>query len=307
MGGMTMNKKIILLAVSLVGSQAWAENVSVPNVFTDGTTASAGEVNANFTAVENAVNDNDGRISNNATNILTNTTNVSTNVNSIQNNATAIGVNAAAVNTNASGITTNASDINTNSTNVGINAADVTSNVTDIQTNVTDIQSNATAISNLVIPKSTSVFFNDSRVGTFLAFNGHSLPIARTNAVIGLLDTGFIFVTDETSNLISYITYFLTSDCSGQAYVETTRVSRLIFESGLFYKAVGDDPAGARYTLPRAITETVTYNSRYSPFGGTGTCTFDIGQQQGVKAFANDISVTGVSVTDFTGPVRIGY
>ena len=43
MGEKIMNKKtLILLVVSLVGTQAWAGNVTIPNTFTDGTTASAG-------------------------------------------------------------------------------------------------------------------------------------------------------------------------------------------------------------------------------------------------------------------------
>lgn len=59
-----VNKNIIIfLTVSLIGSHAWAGSVAVPNTFVDGTAASAGEVNANFDAIESAVNDNDVRIS----------------------------------------------------------------------------------------------------------------------------------------------------------------------------------------------------------------------------------------------------
>jgi len=62
---MIMNKNtLILLTVSLVGTQAWAGSVTVPNTFLDGTTASASEVNANFDAVKTEVDDNDTRIAN---------------------------------------------------------------------------------------------------------------------------------------------------------------------------------------------------------------------------------------------------
>ena len=58
-----MNKKIfILLAISLVGTQAWAGSVTVPNTFVDGTTASASEVNTNFNELTSAVNDNHNRL-----------------------------------------------------------------------------------------------------------------------------------------------------------------------------------------------------------------------------------------------------
>lgn len=65
-------KTLLLLVVSLVGTQVWAGNVSIPNTFTDGTTASAGEVNENFNAVKTGVNDNDSRINRNISDITTN-------------------------------------------------------------------------------------------------------------------------------------------------------------------------------------------------------------------------------------------
>ena len=50
---------LLLLAIPLVVA---AETLTVPNTFTNGTTAEADEVNANFAAVETAINDNDSRI-----------------------------------------------------------------------------------------------------------------------------------------------------------------------------------------------------------------------------------------------------
>ena len=54
----------ILLAISLGGvlNLAVASSASVPNTFTSGTPAVAAEVNSNFTALQNAVNDNDSRL-----------------------------------------------------------------------------------------------------------------------------------------------------------------------------------------------------------------------------------------------------
>jgi hypothetical protein len=48
--------------VLLVPLAAYASTLSVPHTFVNGTTADADEVNANFSAIESAVNDNDGRI-----------------------------------------------------------------------------------------------------------------------------------------------------------------------------------------------------------------------------------------------------
>lgn len=55
-----------MLGLLIVGSSlglVYAGTVTIPNDFTAGTTASADEVNGNFTAVKTAVDDNDSRIS----------------------------------------------------------------------------------------------------------------------------------------------------------------------------------------------------------------------------------------------------
>ena len=83
---MIMNKKtLILLAASLVGNQAWAGNVTIPNNFVEGTTASAGEVNDNFTSIESAVNDNNTNITTNTSNIQINSTDIGANTTAISN------------------------------------------------------------------------------------------------------------------------------------------------------------------------------------------------------------------------------
>jgi hypothetical protein len=51
-----------LASVVFMTPVTWAGNVTIPNNFTPGTKALAAEVNANFSAVETAVDDNDGRI-----------------------------------------------------------------------------------------------------------------------------------------------------------------------------------------------------------------------------------------------------
>ncbi len=114
--------KLWIVLASMVVTQAYAGQVTVPNIFVSGTKAKASEVNANFSAVQQGINDNDARISQNTSDIYTNTTaigainsQVSSNQASIQTNASAILGNAANIATNASNITANASSINANS------------------------------------------------------------------------------------------------------------------------------------------------------------------------------------------------
>ena len=55
-------KRLLLLLSLAVCSSLLAADLTIPNTFTAGTAAVAGEVNANFAAVESAVDDNNARI-----------------------------------------------------------------------------------------------------------------------------------------------------------------------------------------------------------------------------------------------------
>lgn len=52
----------VVLVAFMASGNAYASSITIPNSFTNGTVADAGEVNANFTAVETGVDDNDLRI-----------------------------------------------------------------------------------------------------------------------------------------------------------------------------------------------------------------------------------------------------
>ena len=62
-----MKNVILLSVISLFTHSLWAGALTVPNSFSSGTAAVAAEVNDNFTAVKNAVDDNDSRITANET------------------------------------------------------------------------------------------------------------------------------------------------------------------------------------------------------------------------------------------------
>lgn len=64
----TTQNILFCIALILTAAQSWASNVTIPNTFTSGTPAVASEVNANFSAVKAAVDDNDSRLSNVETN-----------------------------------------------------------------------------------------------------------------------------------------------------------------------------------------------------------------------------------------------
>jgi hypothetical protein len=55
-------KKLLLLTLTLTSSIALASQLNVPNQFEDGQVTSAAQMNANFDAIQAAVNDNHARI-----------------------------------------------------------------------------------------------------------------------------------------------------------------------------------------------------------------------------------------------------
>ncbi len=77
-----MKNTIFRLSVcifALSASEAALGQTQVPNTFQSGQPARAAEVNANFSAVETGINDNDNRIMNNETDITNNSATISSN------------------------------------------------------------------------------------------------------------------------------------------------------------------------------------------------------------------------------------
>lgn len=68
---------LLTVVFVLLTGPAWAGSVTIPNTFTSGTKAMAADVNANFSAVKSAVDDNDTRISTNTNKINSNTSAIS--------------------------------------------------------------------------------------------------------------------------------------------------------------------------------------------------------------------------------------
>jgi len=95
----------------LVAGPSFGGSLSVPHDFVAGEKALASEVNQNFTAVENAVNDNDSRITTSSGAIATNAAAIAASQNDIAANAADTATNAGDIAANAAGIAANTSAI----------------------------------------------------------------------------------------------------------------------------------------------------------------------------------------------------
>ncbi len=113
-------------------SPTLAGQVDSLNVFAAGERAVADEVNANFSSVKTAVDDNDGRITQNSTDIQTNS-------GIIANNDTRITDTQASVNANADAITATTGSITEIRNDIDANAEKITANETAIAENTASI------------------------------------------------------------------------------------------------------------------------------------------------------------------------
>ena len=112
--GINMKTQLAHLAIftAFFAGTATASNLTVPNTFAADTKAVAAEVNANFSAVKTAVDDNQTQID--AVRATADT------------NTTAVDANTTAVDANTTAVDANTLQIGTNATNVGINSSDIT-------------------------------------------------------------------------------------------------------------------------------------------------------------------------------------
>ena len=95
-------------ALSIACGSTMASEVSIPNTFVADTPAKAEDVNANFTAIKNAVDDNNANTVSNTTAIGNASSGLTKGVNdnaaAIGNNSSAIGANSAAISANTAAI-----------------------------------------------------------------------------------------------------------------------------------------------------------------------------------------------------------
>ena len=137
--GLGLPLLLVLLAVPLV---VVAGTVSVPNTFVNGEVADADQVNANFDAVETAVNDNDSRL-------LAVETDTVTALSTAAGAATDAAAAQTTADANAAAVQSANGDISANASNISINTAAVQSANGDISANTSNISANTAAIAAL--------------------------------------------------------------------------------------------------------------------------------------------------------------
>ena len=295
---MAMNKLtkfMAAIALTAIYSGDASGQAQVPNDFQAGQPARAAEVNANFDALETAVNQNAAGIA--------------TNVTEIASNDSEIAAVGAITSNNIVEIQNNASNVADNLNEIQINSANIEDNTGAIETNSSDISSNATAIVGLISGGGIQVFSQGSSIGRFIgtALVEGTRKSVTSDALWVLSDQGFIFAIDgdlpgeylaEVGTL-----FFANPGCTGDSFVHAATL-RWTAASG----AVFQSPSGwvnRAYYTPRGETGVVrTTQSEYQTNSG---CVNSVKSNSTTyRALPNDDAVTGVSNTAPNRPLTIG-
>jgi len=255
----TLTAGLMLLSLN---TTAFAADVTIPNTFSAGSPAVAADVNANFSAVKTAVDDNNARVTTNSTNITNATNGISANTASAATNASGIASNASNISTNSStavinaaGVASNASNIGTQGTSIATNAANISSNTSSASTNAGNITSNtgniSTNTSNIssnsgsIAANTNSTSSNASGIAT------NTSNIATNTAAIAAIPSVTIYdyrdynttATDKTFNVTSS-SYCATTEL--RSYVRTPNGTDTDVEMTLKAPATG---ALCRHTI----------------------------------------------------------
>jgi len=232
-------KKITLTAglILSLSTTAFAADVTIPNTFTAGSPAVAADVNANFSAVKTAVDDNNARVTTNSTNITNATNGISANTSSAATNASGIASNAANISTNSStavinaaGVASNASNISTQGSSIATNAANISSNTSSASTNASNITSNtgniSTNASNIssnsgsIAANTNSASSNSSGIAT------NTSNIATNTAAIAAIPSATVYdyrdyLTTASSKTFSVASNTYCADSETRSFVRT--------------------------------------------------------------------------------------
>jgi len=284
-----MNRMLFGLAMVVVTAAAQAGPVDVPNSFQGGARALASEMNANFGAVESAIDDNAARVEALEAGLETANAAIDANSSATDDNTVAIDNNAADISNNAADIVNNAADIA--ALQAGMAGAGI-----------------LVRVGELVAGRYVSYGNEPVQVEVAGTGGAETENVARRTAlgtadVISVISpTGYFFALSTTDlatlpfgpegTLAPLSVWFGTSDCTGQAYLavegpvgpfstfepgvsDLLPIKRWLVRQGFAFRSPDPTAVGEAYMVPRGqAAQQVTLNSlyRFSQASSTVTC-----------------------------------
>jgi hypothetical protein len=231
--GLAVSSLVVALVIPLAVA---AGTVTVPNTFINGTAADADAVNANFDAVEAAVNDNDSRITTAQSTADSNAAAISLSAPVISGNTSNISTNTAAVQSANGDISANALNISDISQAITFNSlavqsanGDISSNASNISTNTTAISGNTTSISSLSDAQALEIAALQAQLAALIVGGFRFAPCADGLAVADTA-TGLLWERKTTTGGVHDVSNVYTWSSTGSAADGTAYT---VFLSGL--------------------------------------------------------------------------
>ena len=299
-----MNKLTASTLLLLVAGAANAQT-QVPNDFTAGTPARAAEVNANFDALETAVDQNAAAIQG-----------IPAGPQGMQGDPGPQGVQgipglqgpAGADLSNEVSILQGEQAVQNDrldavEATVDDNAADVAVNSTGIAENTALINTNTASITAGMAASGVPVYAQGIQIGRFLSGGGDDVMLLNEN--------GFLVPFTNASTSSPYIrqttVYFAELNCTGNAYYPAggNNFSRWDLAAGVIFSPSGSIPATELYYTARGSVKErdVVYASVYN--NGCTDLAVPLTDTM-YRVFPNDEQVTGWSITSTAGPLLLG-
>lgn len=267
-----MNTRTLLL-VALAAPLAAHAQTEVPHEFQAGTPARSAEVNANFDALEDAVDANGQRIT---------------------------GAEA--------GVAENASEIEANTANIASNSTSISVNAVSINENAAAIENNSTAIAQMATTSGIRIYSQGEAIGRFLSLSN---IIGDFGDFWAISDAGYVFLVNPMSHasasyLVESELVFTNEDCTGDAYLVLdwlTAPFKWAAVVGHVVRLKGPLPQPAYYTAKGSeFIHALTYASVYEESCRNKSSV----AKYAVAVLPNDPEITGVSEMPPARPLTLG-
>lgn len=284
-----MNKQLTALFLFAFSATAFAQT-QVPNQFQSGTPARAAEVNANFDALEAAIDANATAI-----------TQIPAGPEGPQGLQGPQGVQGPEGPPGAD-LSNEVSIIQGEQVVQNDRIGDVEA---DVARNASDILNNSNSIADLNASNGVQVFAQGVSIGKLVQFNREQWPVASQMLLVS--DRGYlfsVFTSADPSNVPGSATlWFSDPNCLGTAMaaMEPTAASL-----GMVFRGRGPDATTPAYYVPRGsdLPRTMGFQSWYR---NVGECVNQASTRISlVVVLQNDPAVTGVSDLDPVQPLTIG-
>jgi len=146
--------------------------------------------------------------------------------------------------------------------------------------------------------------------------SGQAMPVTSMLDVVS--STGYLFSIFQQSGDVAgsfripgvqaqalpATLFFESTDCTGQAYVDTTQSPDVVVMGGFVFNRKSAVDPGLWFSPKTSVSTEISYGSAVGPNLGN-VCSAESGQRNALPVYPNDPQVTGVNSASNPGPITI--